>query len=115
LAGRPSRQSPSPDGDLRLGLSVQRLDEAMRRQYNLPANLQGVVVAEVEQGTDAARKGLRAGDVIVRVGERRVSSPADLSSAVDAARAAGRRGVLLFVHREGRTLAVAVQLSSEVR
>jgi serine protease Do len=91
------------------------LSETDRRRYDLPADVQGVVVDQVEPGTDASRKGLRAGDIIVRVGERRIAAPADLSSAVDAARAAGRRSGLLFVRREGRTLAVAVQLMSDVQ
>lgn len=95
-----------------LGLSVQPLDDAARRRLELPATLRGALIAAVEASSDAATKGLRVGDVVVRAQGREVTGPEDLAAAVAQARAAGRPSVLLFVHRDGRQLAVAVRMTT---
>jgi serine protease Do len=67
-----------------------------------PSSSGGLKVDSVRAGSDASAKGLRAGDVISKVGNRQLSSVADLSSAVDAAKKAGRKDVLLLIGRNGR-------------
>jgi serine protease Do len=62
----------------------------------------GVRVAGVANGSDAALKGLRPGDIIMRVGERAAHSPSDLSRAVAQARQSGRKQVLVLVARGGQ-------------
>jgi serine protease Do len=61
----------------------------------------GVRVAGVDDSSDAAQKGLRRGDLILRVGDRATNSPADLKAAVADAKKAGKKSVLLFVDRAG--------------
>jgi len=57
----------------------------------------GVRVAGVAPDSDAARKGLRPGDVIVQAGARPVRTPDDLFRAADAARSSGHKSVLLLI------------------
>jgi len=52
--------------------------EALR----LPPDLQGVLVAGVQQGSPAEKAGVRPGDVITQVGQTAVSSPESLLNAV---------------------------------
>jgi len=59
----------------------------------------GALIASVQPGGPAERGGLRKGDVIVAVGGRSVSSPADVISAVEAA--AVGRPLLIGVTRAG--------------
>ena len=49
----------------------------------------GVVVAEVEPGSPAERAGLKAGQVITRVGGQAVRNPRDFAKAVAGPRRAG--------------------------
>ncbi len=49
-----------------LGLTVMPLDEAARARFGLDATASGVVVASVARDHDAASKGIRPGDIIVR-------------------------------------------------
>jgi serine protease Do len=86
-----------------LGMALGPLDEATRRRLNLPPEVHGVVVEGVDPNSDAGQKQLRRGDVIVQAGGRPVTSAADVASAVDVAKKAGRAGVLVGVHRGGRT------------
>jgi len=82
-----------------LGLSLQSLNPQIIRALNLPADVRGVVITSIDPGSDAADKGLRRGDVILSVNRVAVTSPAQVLSAVDAARRAGRTSVLLLIKR----------------
>jgi serine protease Do len=70
----------------------------------------GLKVDGVSGGSDASAKGLRAGDVIRKAGDRQLASVADLSGAVDAAKKAGRKDVLLLIGRNGRQLFVPLHV-----
>jgi len=66
----------------------------------------GVRVAGVVNGSDAADKGLRTGDLIERVGQSPTHSPSELAQAVDRARHSGRKDVLVLVARGGQHIFV---------
>ena len=71
-----------------------------------------MVVAALTPNSDAARKGLRRGDVIVRANNRAVTAAGDLSAEVEAARTARRPSVLVGVSRDGRTLFLPLDIGS---
>jgi serine protease Do len=73
--------------------------------------VEGVVVADVAPGSPAARKGLRAGDVIAMVGAKPVGSPDDVVREVAKAREADRPTVLLKVVRGTQSRFVALGLA----
>jgi serine protease Do len=93
--------------------SAQR-DDMPRLGLSLSAgqNGDGVVVAAVEPDSTAAVIGFQAGDVIVDVGGKAVSSPADVRNALLEARAEGKRSVLMRVKAQGGTRMVTVPLAS---
>jgi serine protease Do len=70
----------------------------------------GLKVEGVSAGSDAGAKGLQTGDVLRKAGDRTLASVADLSGAVDAAKKAGRKDVLLLVGRDGRQLFVPLKV-----
>ena len=69
----------------RLGISYNDVDVVMARAFgmNIP---EGVTVESVVANSAAARAGLRASDIIVRMGEREVKSGAELRRAIRALR-----------------------------
>jgi serine protease Do len=95
-----------------LGMSLAPRDEATRRKINAPPELKGMVVEKVDASSDAGQKGLRAGDVIVRAGDRPVLTAADLSAVVDAAKKSNRNAVLLGVFRSGRTTFLPLKITN---
>ncbi len=110
---RPAEDAPgvvNPAEAASLGLTLRPLDQASRTQYRLPPTARGVVIDAVSPSSDAAEKGLRAGDVIERVGDRSVVAPADVREAIEAARRQARPSVLVRVWREGRSLFVPLKL-----
>ena len=80
-----------------IGLTLQPLTPDLARRSNLPATVRGVVITAVDSSSDASEKGLRPGFVIMSVNQVPVTSPGQVTAAVDAARRAGRKSVLLLV------------------
>jgi serine protease Do len=70
----------------------------------------GVSIVEVDSNSDAALKGLRAGDVIIEVSSLPVASVDDVSKGLAEASKLGRRALLLRVRSGDQTRFVAVQL-----
>ena len=85
-----------------LGLSLQTLTPQMVQQLGLATGTRGVVVTAVDDSSDAASKGLQRGDVILSIAQRPVVTVAEAAAAVDAAKKAGLKTVLLLVQRGNR-------------
>jgi serine protease Do len=74
------------------------------------ADKDGVVVTNVDSGSDAAQKGIRSGDVILEVGGLAVKKPEDVANGVKEATKLGRKAVLIRLKSGDQTRFVAVQL-----
>ena len=61
-----------------LGLTVRNLDDATRKQYSIPAEVEaGVVVTEVDSTGEARNQGIRAGNVILQMDRQDVTNVVD--------------------------------------
>ena len=83
------------------GLQVMQLTPQISRQLGVGADTRGLVVAAVDQNSDAARKGLRRGDIILTANYRPVVQVSELEAIVSSAKAEGRDAVLLRVQSRG--------------
>ena len=75
------------------GLTVAPMSPTLRQRYEIPANVNGVVITQQGRGDNRA---YQPGFVIMRAGQRAVTSVADFQAAVEAARRAGT-GVFVLV------------------
>ncbi len=82
-----------------LGLALQPLTPPLAQAAGLPPGSRGVLVTGVDPNSDAAEKGIRRGDLILSVNRQPVTTPAQVTAAVTAARRAGRTSILLLVKR----------------
>jgi serine protease Do len=80
-------------------LSLAPLTADLARAANLPAGSRGVIVTSVDPNGDAADQGIQRADLIVSVNNQLVTTPAQVVSAIDVARRAGRSSVLLLIKR----------------
>ena len=96
---------PNANRETVLGLAVQPLTEALKKENSIPADVRGVFIDDVTEGSDAAKRRLVHGMVILQANERPVSTPQEFAAAVADARKAGRPSVFLLIrHRQpGRT------------
>ncbi len=114
--------SPSEDGAAKngetgsvrsaLGLAVQPVTPDIARQVGVDPKTQGVVIASVDPGSDAAKRGLQRGDIIVSANYKPTASAASLAALVAAAKKDGRTAVLLEIRRQGDGGFIPVKLAS---
>lgn len=93
-----------------LGLSVKPIDPALRKTYGIEAEVVGLVVTAIEPTSDAAKKGLKAGDVIVRANNLPVANRAEFDKIVADMKTANRPSILLLVNRSGRNVPLPLSL-----
>jgi len=114
--GREGGAEAAPDGaksahPSALGMTFGATDDpGVHNRLELPADINGALVLSVKGASDADEKGLKAGDVVVRAGDRSVRGPGDIPAAVADAKHAGRSSILLGVFRDGRTTFVPIKL-----
>lgn len=99
---QPPKQQGEGITEQSLGLSVLPLTPQIARQLGVSDDTRGLVVNAVDPSSDAARKGLRRGDIILSANYNDVSSPNGLEAAIRDAKSANRDALLLRVQRRGQ-------------
>jgi serine protease Do len=100
----PKEESAAPEHPA-AGLRVAALTPQLRAELEVPDRIaQGVVVTGVAADSEAARAGLRPGDVIVEVNRRPVAAPKELADAYHSA-----NELLLRVYRKPAFLYVILK------
>jgi serine protease Do len=92
--------APGADTLDSLGLTVSPADDG-----------KGLVVTDVDPDGDAADRGIQAGDVIMTVNSKEVTSTKDVAAAMAEATKAGRKAVLVKVTREDTSRFVALPVA----
>jgi serine protease Do len=64
-------------GEALKGVAVGDLDAQTRRQFNIPNNVHGAIVTDVDENTVAREAGLKPGDVILEINRHPVKSAED--------------------------------------
>ncbi len=84
----------------KMGFTVAVITPDLRKELNLSEHDRGLVVTEVDPKSQAARSGLRRGDIILQADGREVTSPSELFKAIDSSK---KNRVPLLVQRGERT------------
>ena len=91
--------------DSEWGFSVERLTPETAARLELPEDTRGVVVSDVDPDSNAARVGLRPGDLVLEVNRKEVSRPSQVEEALEQD---DERAVLVIQRGEG-TLYLAIE------
>jgi serine protease Do len=97
LSETPSQGVEPPEQDHVLGLGIAPLTPQLRDEYGIDNAIDGVIILEVEPGSQAAEKDVKVGDVIVEVTQETVTNPQEVLSRIDAVKKSGRKSVLLLI------------------
>lgn len=87
------------------GFTAFPLSEDMKRRVDTPIPVGTMVVMSVEEGTVAADAGLRPGDEIVSVNDRKVDSMSGFYDAINT----GARKINMVIRRNGREITLSWQ------
>jgi serine protease Do len=97
-------------GPRKLGIEYQEIGDQLARYFKL-ADETGVLVTRVEEESPAAKAGMKAGDVILRIGGAPVKDGEALRDAMRKAEAG--QEIAVTVQREGRPVELKVKLAAE--
>lgn len=96
-----------------VGLSLKKITDTHRRDYAIPPSVEGVVISSVEPKSEAAKKGLFEGDVIVEINQSPVDTPEAAQKVIDDATKSKKPSVLLLINREGEVRFLALKLTKD--
>jgi len=90
-----------------LGVTIQSMTPELAKTYNLPPD-KGVLVADVQAGSPAARSGLLSGDIVMEYNGKDLHSSNDLSLAVAETKVG--EPASLKIRRNGREMSLDVRV-----
>jgi serine protease Do len=93
-----------------LGIESESLNPQMAEYFGVK---EGVLVRAVTQESSADKAGLKAGDVIVKVGSEKVTSPKEISSILQSSRAKKTLPITVVRHQKEVVLNVVLEESSQ--
>jgi serine protease Do len=95
-----------------LGLTLSDLTPDLRKKYGIKDEVTGAVVTDVADGSVAAEKNIAVGNVITEVAQEKVTTAAEVQTALDKAKTAKRRTALLLVaNKDGDLQYIAVDIT----
>lgn len=95
-----------------LGVRVAPLNADTRKRFDIKDDVRGVVIVDVDQDGPAAKRDVRAGDVIVEVAQVEVRSPDEVNEMLKSLRDSKRKVALLQILRSGEPRFVPVPMKS---
>ena len=98
----------TPQGEMLLGMRLAHTNSALRSRYQIPADVDGLVVVELQSGGTAMKKGLQVGDVLLELQEIKLASPQDFKSGLKKAADAKRNHALLRLWRGGEAQFITI-------
>ena len=84
-----------------LGPTLTVLTSDLRDKFKVAPSIDGVLVADVDAGSEAAGRGIKRGDVIMQTNQGVVATPADVVRMIESARTSGRKSILLLLKNAG--------------
>jgi serine protease Do len=101
-------ESPQPEKTTVFGgVAVADITDDIRSALNLPRDIQGAVIAEIDSDSPAAKAGLHEGDVIQEVNKQPVKNAKDLVAANKGLKP--NEKILIRVYSQGRSGYVALE------
>jgi S1-C subfamily serine protease len=91
------------------GVTLQDLTPDLTRALDLAPENEGVIVSGVKAGSAAARSGLRAGDLIVKLNNEKIANAADIKTQLALMRVGDR--LTLGIIRDGRKKNVRARIA----
>ncbi|MGH1539599.1 MAG: Do family serine endopeptidase [Arenicella sp.] len=82
------------------GADLVELDDKVRNSYNIDKDVTGVLIEQTKQDGLARANGLRAGDIIQKVGKKTIRKVSDLRSQMARAKKQKLETIVMLIYRE---------------
>ncbi len=88
------------------GLELAGLDDNARNLYQIPANIEGILISKVAEESEAAKQGLQQGDIIIQVEQHSPDTIESLEKILKEYEGSFKR---IYINRGGRVFVVALK------
>ena len=92
-----------------LGITGEALSKFYQHYYRMPA---GLYITQVDEGSDAAQKGVQVGDMLLYLGDTRITGPDDLKAAIYDCEVGQQVEVILY--RRGQQYRLTLTLQEDI-
>ena len=116
LANRIGGKNGDTVGTLKvLGMSLSKINDRIRLKFKLDKKVIGVIVIGVDSESTAARKNVRPGSIIRKIGsdQKVVRTPEEIKQIVQKARKAKLKNLFFLIETGGQSFGVALPLQGE--
>ena len=86
------------DTILKMGLVT--LNNKIRNQHKIDKNIKGLFIAEIDNKSEAYKKSIRKGDVILSVNQKILNSTSDLNKIIKNLKKDNKKSILLLIKRD---------------
>ncbi|WP_263833035.1 Do family serine endopeptidase [Sulfurospirillum oryzae] len=76
------------------GLSLLEINDKTRAQYQIPKEIEGILILDVKEDSKAEKMGFREGDIIIQVEQVRITSLKDLNNALKEYKSSKKRVII---------------------
>lgn len=105
-----AKAAPAAPSELVLGMRLVPITPQLRAQFQFRSDIKGLIIDDLEMNGEAAKRGLRPGDVILEANQQAVETIAALKDALQAAKKANREFALLRIQRGANVVFVTVSV-----
>ncbi len=86
-----------------VGITVASVSPKILEKFGITKNdISGVIVTNVAKDSEAAKKGIKAGDIILEINQQTAATPEKAISIIEKAEKSGRKSVLMLVDHGGK-------------
>ncbi|MEO9736046.1 MAG: Do family serine endopeptidase [Lentilitoribacter sp.] len=80
-----------------MGMELRELTDALRDEFAIDENTNGVLINAVDEGSNADKKDVQSGNVIVEVAQEAVKTPQDVQEVIEKLKSDGRRNAFFMI------------------
>lgn len=83
-----------------MGMELRELTDALRDEFAIDENTNGVLINAVDEGSNADKKDVQSGNVIVEVAQEAVKTPQDVQEVIEKLKSDGRRNAFFMISNQ---------------
>jgi serine protease Do len=83
-----------------MGMELRELTDALRDEFAIDENTNGVLINTVDEGSNADKKDVQSGNVIVEVAQEAVKTPQDVQEVIEKLKSDGRRNAFFMISNQ---------------
>jgi serine protease Do len=100
--------STKSNSNMSLGIEVRDISNTLAERYEIDTNSKGVLVTDIDKKSNAFESGIRVGDIITRVGTKKVTSSKDFINLIEESKQ--QDSLLLLIKRGERSSYFAFEI-----